>query len=337
MSKYAYVVCADVRYLPEVIANLNSLDFVGNKQDVHFFGYQIPSDVIAQFSKLSYEVIFHNITDKEVEESHGLSEVVCRKRYFYAADVGEGIKYSHGPYEAICVLDADMVFVRDPWKFFEIAAKTGFVLCCGKEQNKVYDDPHHQLKGEWIIPQGFYNSNDLINCPLFVDTAVWGDALKKSFEWFMESFPEGNMKCPDMDCENIALLKAGSFDKTIVLPGIQFIGTNEQMLKPYMRVVSDRGLLKTESGIQIFSYHGQFYHTKWRKCQLDNRHGCAQGYLKAKEGTEALLASDNMAQGAMNLLYETFKKMLDHKVIIEKKNWRHPELDYGFLDKEGPE
>lgn len=323
LSKYAYIVCADVRYLPEVIANLNSLDFVGNKHDVHFYGYQIPQNVIDQFSKLSYKVVFHNITDKEVEDSHGLSEVVCRKRYHYAAEVG-------WDYQAVCVLDADMVFVRDPHLFFEVAARTGFVLCCGKEQNKVYDDPHHQFKGEWIINEGFYNSNDLINCPLFVDAKVWGEALRQSFKWFMEGFPNDNMKCPDMDCENIALLKYGSFDKTIVLPGIQFIGTNEQMLKPYMRVVEDRGLLKTESGIQIFSFHGQYYHVSWRDNQLNNRHGCIKGYLKASG--ESLESSDNMARGAMNLLYERFKRMLDYKIEIPKINYRHPELKHGFLD-----
>lgn len=324
MTDYAYVVCADVRYLPEVIAELNSLDFVGNKQDVHFFGYKIPSYVISQFDKLSYRVIFHNITEEEIQESHGLSEVVCRKRYWYASKIGKD-------YKAVCVLDADMVFVRDPILFFEIADKTGLVLCCGKEQNKVYDDKHHKFKGEWVIPEGFYNYNDLINCPLFVSTHIWGEALEKSYDWFIEGFPEDNMKCPDMDCENIALLKYGSYNRTIVLPGIQFIGTNEQMLKPYMRVVDDKGLLKTESGIQIFSFHGQYYHVGWRKNQLDNRSRCIQGYLKASG--DSLECSNSIANGSMNLLYERFKKMLDWKIVIDKKNYRHPELNYGFLDR----
>ena len=34
----------------------------------------------------------------------------------------------------------------------------------------------------------------------------------------------------------------------------------------------------------------------------------------------------------MQFLYETFKKMLDWKIIIEKKNYRHPEKNTGFLD-----
>jgi len=323
MSKYAFIVCADIRYLPEVVAELNSLDYVGNEQDVHFYGSEIPQEVKDQFSKLSYDVIFHNITQAEVEESHGLSEVVCRKRYKFANEVGK-------EYEAICVLDADMVFTRNPVNYFQIAAKAGLVLCAGKEQNKVYDDPHHQFKGEWIIPQGYYNHVDLCNCPLFVDTAIWGPCLEKSWDIFFDGFDQmvgTNFKAPDMDAMNVCLLEAGSATQTVVLPGIAWLGTNEQHLKPYMRAVSDRGLMKTESGIPIFSYHGQYYHRKWRECQIDNRHHCAEGYLKTSE------CPDNMAKGAMNLLYENFLDMLDWKITIPKLNYRHPEepSEYGEI------
>jgi len=318
MTDYAFVVCADIRYLPEVVAELNSLDFVGNKQDVHFYGYQIPKEVLDQFILLNYEVIFHNITDDEIQVNHGLSEVVCRKRYWYANEIGKD-------YKAVCVLDADMIFTRNPIHYFEIADKTGLILCAGKEQNKVYDDPHHQFKGEWIIPEGYYNSVDLCNCPLFIDTAIWGNALSKSFTIFVDGFDDmkgTNFKAPDMDAMNICLLEAGSADKTVVLPGIQWLATNEQLLKPYIRAINDRGLIKTECGIPVFSYHGQYYHKKWRDCQIDNRHNCANGYLKTTE------CPDNMARGAMDLLYTNFLKMLDWKIVIPKVNYRHPELTY---------
>lgn len=321
MSKYAYIVAADVRYLPELIANLNSLDFVGNEYDVHLLGYRIPEDVITQFEKLSYKVIHHEITDDEINESKGLSEVVCRKRYWYAAEYGKD-------YDAVCILDADLIWVQNPWKFFDVAAKTGFIVGPGKEQNKVYDDPHHQFNGEWVIPEGYYNRNDLCNCPVFIDARLWEKALRDSWEWFIIGFPDTNMKCPDMDCMNISFLKYGSENKTIVMPGIQFLGTNEQMLKPYMRVIEDRGLIKTEFGCPVYSFHGQFYHRKWRECQLENRHNCASGYLKADKHPEIIENLDNQARGAMNCLYEYFKKMLDYKIVIEKKNYRHEDLPY---------
>lgn len=318
MTKYAFIVCADIRYLPEVVALLNSLDYMGNKQDVHFYGYKIPRTVLDQFKKLDYKVFYHNISEEEIQVSHGLSEVVCRKRYLFANKIGS-------MYESICVLDADMVFTRNPEHYFEIAAETGLVLCASKEQNKVYDDPHHQFKGEWIMPEGYYNHVDLCNCPLFVDTHIWGEALEKSFRIFIDGFDQmkgDNFKAPDMDAMNLCLLEAGSASRTVVLPGIAWLATNEQLLKPYMRAVADRGLFKTESGIPIFSYHGQYYHKKWRDCQLDNRHRCAEGYLKTSE------CPDSMAKGAMNLLYQNFLDMLDWKIKIDKLNYRHPEKEY---------
>ena len=315
MSKYAYIVCADRKYLPEVVAELNSLDFVGNTNDVHFYGYKIPQSVIDQFELLNYKVIFHEIMETEIIAAHGLSEVVCRKRYKFVNDLQQF-------YDAVCVLDADMVFVADPTNFFTIAEKTGFVLSASKEQNKVYDDPHHMYKGEFLIEKGYYNFVDLCNCPLFVDPKIWGPCLEKSFNIFVDGFSNmdgTNFKAPDMDAMNICLLEAGSANKTIVLPGLAWLGTNEQMLKPYIRVTVNRGQFRTECGIPIFSYHGQFYHEKWRNCQLENRHGCAEGYLGYSEKT------DNMARGALELLTKHFFDMLHYKIQIEELDYRHTE------------
>jgi len=319
--------CCDLRYLPEAIAEINSLDYVGNKADLHWYGYQIPQAVIDQLPSLGFKVIFHNITDDEVQESHGLSEVLCRKRYFYADQIGKD-------YDAVCVLDADMVFVRDPKNFFEIAAKTGLVLCAVKEQKQSYYDPHHQHKGQWIMPEGFVPEMDLCNCPLFVDAKIWGQAMRESYEMFIDGFPTENFKGPDMAAIQLKLSQYGAEGRTIGLPNVQWLGTNEQNLKPYQRVVGDFGSLKTETGTPMYSYHGQFYHPRWRNCQLNNRSGCAKGYLKASG--ESLLASDNIARGAMECLYERFRKMLDWKIKIEHKNYRHPEKDHGYLDVIGP-
>ena len=320
-SKYCYIVAATQTYLPELVANLNSLEYVGNKNDVHLIGLELEDSFLNQLPKLNYNVIHHNITEAEWQADHGRSEVVCRKRYWFANEYGKD-------YAATCVLDADLIWVRNPENYFTIAEKTGFILGPNKEQNKVYNDPHHQFNGEWLIQEGFYNDKDLCNCPLFLDANVWGQALTDQWRWFKEGFPDTNMKCPDMDCMNIAFLKYGSYDKTILLAGNQWLMTNEQGLKPYIRVVEDRGLIKTESGIPVYSYHGQFFHKKWRECQLENRHNCAAGYLKADKHPEVIANLDNQARGSMDLLYGYFKRMLSYAITIEMKNYRHPELPY---------
>jgi len=316
MSKYAFIVAATYSYTPELTALLNSLDAVGSTADVHIIGIELQEEFLSQLPKLSYKAIHHNITEDEWQADHGRSEVVCRKRYWYAAQWGQD-------YDAVCILDADLVFCRNPHQFFVIAEKTGFILGPCKEQNKVYDDPHHQFNGEWQIPQGFWNPKDLCNCPVFIDAKKWREPLEQSWLWFATNFENGNMRCPDMDCMNIAFIKYAGIDNIIAMPGNQWLGTNEQHLKPYIRAVVQRdGNIRTESGIEIFCFHGQYYKKRWRECQLDNRHGCANGYLKATE------CSDNMAQGAMNVLYTRFKEMLNYNIQIEKKNYNHPELPY---------
>jgi len=303
MSKYAYIVGATRGYIPELTGLLNSLDYVGNEEDVHLIAIELSDELLNQLDKLSYKVIVHNITEDEWQADRGRSEVVCRKRYWYAAEWGKD-------YDAVCVLDADLVFVRNPVNYFTIAEKTGFILGPCKEQNKVYDDEHHKANGEFLMPQGYWNDKDMCNCPVFLDAKVWEDALRKSWDIFINQ----GFKAPDMDAMNLCFLEAGSHDKTIPLPGLQWLGTNEQHLKPYIRVVSRRdGKLWTENGIEIYCYHGQYYKEKWRKCQLDNRHRCAQGYLKATE------CCDDIAKGSMNVLYQNFLKMLRHKIIIEEK------------------
>lgn len=306
MGKYAYIVGATYNYIPELTGLLNSLDYVGNKFDVHLIGIDLPEDFTLQFSKLNYNVVYHNIPESEWQKNRGRSEVVCRKRYWYAGEWGKD-------YNAVCVLDADMIFIRNPWQFFEIAAKTGFILGASKEQNKVYDDPHHYVNDQWIwnFPVGYYNDKDLCNCPLFIDAKLWEEALK--FSW--DIFINGNYKAPDMDAMNMSFIHFGGHDKIIKMAGNQWLGTNEQHLKPYIRAVRRKEGIQTESGIEMFSYHGQYYKEKWRNQQLANRHQCAEGYLKTTE------CPDNMAIGSLILLTENFFKMLDYKIQIEKKEY----------------
>jgi len=324
MSNFAFIVAACKKYIPELNALLNSLDFVGSKADVHLWYYEFPEDYLKKIVEADwcYTLMAHEITYEQARLYGGESEELCRKRYWYAGEIGKN-------YDAICILDADMVFVRDPWQFFEIANKTGFILGVHKEQNKRYDDPHHTIlvnnERQFIYDPNFTNDKDVCNAPLFIDAKKYELALKRSWIIFTDGFPETNFKAPDMDAMNLAFLEAGLHDKIIKLPNVQWLGTNEQMLKPYTRVGlhENDGLLWTENGIEVFSFHGQFYKKVWRQVQLHNRHNCAEGYLGCSE------KSDNMAQGALDTLYTFFKKMcFEHKIVIEKKNYVHTEIPY---------
>lgn len=315
-SPHAFLVMACNKYVPETNALLNSLDYVGNTNDVYLFCYNFPEDYLTKLAatKWTYHLHIKIIPEEEARQFGGVGEIVCRKRYWYAAEIGE-------LYSGVCVLDADMVFTRDPWQFFKIASMTGFILGVHKEQNKIYDHDHHKVKGQFIFDPTFVNDKDLCNCPLFIDAKRYADPLRRSWEIFADGFPETNFKAPDMDAMNLCFLEAGLHDRIIKLSNHAWLGTNESILKPYTRaVMKDQGLF-TENGQEIFSFHGQFYKKKWRECQLANRKWCAEHYLKCN--------LDDQARGAMELLYSIFKQMcFGHKTTIEKLDYVHPEEKY---------
>lgn len=316
-SKNGYVVCADIRYLPEVVGNLNSLALLDNRDDVFFFGYQIPGEVREQFLHLPYEVYYHEVTAEELAEGRHLSDVLCRKRYWYAAEYCQD-------YDAVCVLDADMVWSFLPTVWFEIAAQTGLVIGPCKEQNKIYNDENHRWYGEWIMPEGFYNPHDLCNAPLFLSPIVWQSALEKMWVIFVDGYPEGHFKGPDMDAMNLCLLEEAGLDRILPLPSLMFLGVNEQLLKPFVRaVLKENNELWTQSGIKIYSIHGHFYHPTWRGIQLGNQRKCIDRELNGSE------SAYNYTMGSLDTMVRFFYRALEEGPIsIEYKNYRHPEQPY---------
>lgn len=308
MSKYCYVVSACSKYVPELAANLNSLDFIGNQEDVHVLGYQLPQDFVDQFSKVGYRVIHHAIPESEARQFGGEAEILCRKRYWYAALWGQ-------EYEAVCVLDADMFHVRGQTQFFEVAAKTGFLLGAGLEQKRVYGVHEHQTyAGQAILQQPRWNDKDICCAPIFADLrGELGKAFRRSWEIFEGGFPETNFKAPDMEALNICLMAYGLTGRVLMLPNYSWVATNEKLLKPYTRaVLQSDGKLWTESGEPLYIVHGQWYKARWRLQQLLNRQGCIKGYL---DGSPRAMA---MAEGALNCVNDVFQRMLDWKIQVPK-------------------
>lgn len=308
MSRYAYVVSACSKYTPELCALLNSLDFIGNQEDVHVLGYKLPKEFVDQFGKIGYRVIHHNIPEPEARQFGGEGEILCRKRYWYAALWGQ-------EYEAICLLDADMFFVRPVTQFFDVAAKTGFLLGAGLEQKRVYGNHAHQtVGGRPILQEPRWNDKDVCCAPIFVDVrGEFGKVFRRSWEIFEEGFPESNFKAPDMEAVNICIMSYGLSGKVVLLPNYSWVATNEKLLKPYTRaILQSDGKLWTESGEPLYIVHGQFYKARWRLQQLLNRHGCIKGCLDGSPRAYAI------AEGALNCVNEVFQKMLDWRIQVPK-------------------
>lgn len=308
--KHLFVVSACKKYVPELCALLNSIDMTGNKHDVLVLGYELPASFTDQFSKLGFKTIFYDIPEAEARQYGGESEILCRKRYWYAAEYGKS-------YDSVCLLDADMLVIRPLDLFFEIAAKCDIILGVSLEQKTTYgtdEDSHfHQrVLGEHIVKTRVWNDKDMCCTPMFVNAKTYEKQLKKSWEIFTAGFPETNFKAPDQQAFNMILVAEGLTGRVILLPNMCWVGSNEKLLKPYTRfTVQTDGLIWTESGEPVFVVHGQYYKKRWRDGQLAGRHGCAEGYL----GYSA--KSDDMARGAMEGLYAWFKKCLGYNIKID--------------------
>lgn len=310
----AFITTACKKYIPDINALLNSLDYVGNTQDVHLWYFQFPEWYVEILKDpgFSYKLILHEVSDEEARSYGGEAEIMLRKRYWYAAEVGKD-------YDAVCVVDSDICFVRNPIRFFEMAAKTGFIYGVNLEQIKRYDDEHDKARGRFLIDPNFLNDKDICAVPLFVDAKVHGAWMKRSWEIFTDGWPNDNFKSNDMDAINVCLLEAGFHDYVIKMPNCQWLGTNESMLKPYTRACNRDGLLWNENGGEIFSIHGQFYKNNWRENQLANRARCAQGYLGFNE------KSNEIAKEAIGNLYGWWQFMChNHKTQIKQMNYVNP-------------
>jgi hypothetical protein len=313
--------------VPELCALLNSLEYVGNRHDVHVIGHNLPQELVSQFGGLGYQVIHHKFSDEECKEAGGPSEILCRKRYALAGDVGVR-------YQATCILDADMFFCRSVDAYLQIASNTDLILGAALEQKRVYGHIEHQkIRGEDdemvpILPEPVWNDKDICCAPIFLDMSKYHDIFRES--WLL--FSEQGFKAPDMEAYNILLIRDGLTKNVLMLSNVQFVGTNEKLLKPYMRAIhkGEDNNIWTETGDPIFIVHGQFYKGKWRRQQILNRKGCIDGYLGGSEKAE------NMAQGAMDMLYQRFKEMLDYKMTVEKKAYV-PDGDMEWKPKEPQE
>ena len=308
--KNAFIVSACQKYVPELATLLNSLEQTGNKHDVHVIGYKLPPYMTAQFENLTYRVHFYDIPEEEARMFGGESEILCRKRYWYAAEWGK-------EYDSICILDADMILIRNVDNFFKIAAECDLILGVTLEQKTVYGTDedghdHQRVAGEHMVKAPKWNDKDMCCTPMFINAATYEHQLKRAWTIFSEGYPtKTNFRAPDQQAFNMILVAQDLTDNVVLLPNMCFVGSNEKLLKPYTHVTTQRdGLLWTESGEPIYIIHGQFYKARWRQCQIENRHGCAEGYLGFS------FNSDNMAKGSMNCLYEWFKKTLNAGPIV---------------------
>ena len=267
MSKYAWIVASNTRYLPGLNALLNSLDSVGNRIPVHILGYNLPDEYIQAVNNagFSFPVLWDPIQQSEVDWL-GEAEVLMRKRYATPLYAG---------YDTVCILDADMFVCQELTRYFKMA-DSGCILGCGMEQKRRYDTENHQYpygSGKYIIPQDYWCKRDLCCSPMFV-SKMWFPTLKKTWD-MVNDHPHGGerYRAPEMDAVNSCLVADGAEDWIVPMNQPCWTGLHETLMKAHTRAVDIHGMLFTEDGQEVNVVHGQFWNKTWRGWQVDGQMG----------------------------------------------------------------
>ena len=304
MNKYAFVVSANTKYIVPLNIFLNSLDYVGNRHDVHIVSWGLPKDYLEKIREFPFDITVHEMADDPKMQEIGEGEVLMRYRYELASKLKD--------YDAVCVLDADTAMVRDVTLWFEVADRAKVIIGCALEQKRWYgkDENNQMVDGKHFI-EPIWNDKDICCSPLFFSPNNFGDALHFSWHIIADYPPEKRFKAPDMDGLNMSIIKHGYKDRVIALAEATWSGLHETLLKPFSHVCEMHDKLWTINGEEIFLIHGQYLNPIWRKWQIEGQNGCIKRELDNSARCKQI------AQQCLEQIVRYFEKMnTGHKVKI---------------------
>lgn len=293
MAEYALIVSADLNYLCGINALLNSLDFSKSMVPVHILTTDIPKDYQKATQCFNYPVVWHNYITKDP------LQFLLRKRFVLPAEIGV---------DAVCILDADMFVLDRLNPYLEIADKTGYILGCGQEQKRKYNEPEHMFKGKYIIDPELINLKDICAAPLFVGKK-WYETLSLSAERYLNYLEPWTAN--DMDALNITLVEQGADKWIISLPQQVWTGLHESMLKLHSRAVERHDRLFTDDGQQIMIVHGRYWQPEWIAYQMWNQKKMIDEVLQGS------LPYNRRSYESMQILVQWWNKMNEYKLSFE--------------------
>lgn len=303
MTKYAFIVSSNEKYLPYLNAFLNSLDYVGNTQDVHIVSWNLAKEYLDKLKQLNFKTMIHEVSGNPEYQKLGEAETLMRWRYELASQLTD--------YDSVVVFDADSIVVRDLTLWFEIAAKAKVIIGVALEQKRWYGEPeeHHKVDGVYPISRT-WNDKDICCSPLFFDPKTFGEVFHYSWQIVADYPPEKRFLAPDMDGLGISILKYGYQNRIIALSEITWSGLHETLLKPFSHVCEMHDKLFTINGEEIWVIHGQFPNSIWRGWQIDGQMGCIQRELDNSPRCQEL------AKQSLEFLTSYWKKMSEYKIKI---------------------
>lgn len=211
--KYALILTYNIAYLPAMCAILNALDYYGHKDlDVHII---YDNDIKPSIDKIIYSNPFcFNIITKNIRElirkEHCLYINFMFCKYRYIAEIKDR-------YDAICHLDGDVLLLDNIMKCFEIAAKSGLILCAEFPHTEVsleYLETHDR---DWVAQM-----YAMANFPIFYNPKLYSDIMQGCWDNMPLPTNSDRNRNNEMYVFNMALFNKA--DKVFSLPGNSWVG-----------------------------------------------------------------------------------------------------------------
>ncbi len=210
MAKYALVVTdSGGGYTYGVNALINGLKYYGNEVTFHHLYLKPLAKAWSESVQNSDEFDFKSIDLEELSKNPSYPKLskklgrpgLCKfYRYYYCAlELAE--------YDAVCIMDADMMVVNNIMPWFEVAARTGKIIMPNNDMSPLEHNCYDQNK------IGGGSSPPLHNMPLFFKPS---SITKSIFLSIMEMHEK--WKVSDMASLNHAIIEAGQMENVLVLP-----------------------------------------------------------------------------------------------------------------------
>jgi len=203
-------------------------------------------------------------------------------RFRHAADVAkEG-------YKVVCLLDADMLVVRNFTKIFKMA-ESGTILVGSNNtllryRKKDFDKMFVDVSDDINVVHPTFTT-----VPTFINPTIHQEYLRAIYE---------NKTGNDLDIPNLVAIQQNLMDQIYHLPSFLFTGIHHTMLKPetYVKMTDDG--LYSHQGEPVYMLHGHLGDPKYLAeliKPMRQNYGYYEPYLK-------------MAQSCINTLKEVYEK-----------------------------
>lgn len=242
MTKNCFITAASLNYLEAIVAQLNSLELINNKNDVFLLSHQLPNKFLEDLEKYSYNIYVVHSQEKDQIQGTAI------ERFKVAYTMGQ-------VYEAVCLLDADMFVLANLDTFFH-AASNGTIITGSNGMIIDFDKEYQQKYGIDLGTDRYAYAKIHTTVPIFLPAS--------DLDWFDKLYNSRRIDhWDDFLYLNILGIKLEKHKRMITMPPYCFTGIHHWMVKPETSVIEKSGQILSGTEELVYMVHGKFFDIGW--------------------------------------------------------------------------